>query len=248
MEANYDLGASIIEFGGTSNTGKAGGGGGPVTDDICSHAQSAAVAPGSTVRHPQAFVPYDCSDWFLETVPGVENPADDLYLGTTCNSMWISNDYTQTGGYAGGGDAGSATCAAGNVDNIQLACLVAFAARTCTGAKNIDQPASDAINNQHSNRISGELEVAVVVGSGQQVIGWEYQTYGGQEYFQFAFTFSVSAGAVSASTGSGPLFPFKGSVFNVVQGLAKMLGTTQQQLPVPFRTMTALTQIVKSKC
>jgi hypothetical protein len=245
---NYELGAGIIEFGGTPSTGK-GGGSGPVTDSDCSDPLAIAKAPGSSVRHAQAFVPYNCLDWFFETVPGVENPADDLYLGTTCNSMWIPDNYTPTGGYTGGGDTGAATCAAGNVDNIQLACLVAFAAHACNGAKSIGQPASDTVNKQHSNMISGELEVSVVgpLGS-EQILGWEYQTYGGQEYFQFAQTFTINASIVSVAAGPGPMIPFKGSVYTVVQGLAKLLGTTQAKLPPPLNTMTSLTRIYKSTC
>ncbi len=248
-QSNYDMGANIIESGGTSSIGGAGGGG-PVTDNNCSDPQSAVAVPISTARHSQSIiVPYNCQDWYLETVPGVENPADDLYVGTTCNSMWIPGNYTQTGGYTGGGDAGASTCAAGNVDNINLACLIAFVARTCTGAKNINQPASDTINKQHSNLISGELEVSLVRhGGGTQTLGWEYQTYGGQEYFQFAQTVSVNAGVVSVTVGPGAVIPFKGSVYGAVQGLAKILGTTQQSLPASFNTMTPLTQISKSTC
>lgn len=243
---NYDLGASIINFGSKTTVG---GGGGPVTDGKCAKTQGESTSPVSATRSTQSFVSYNCLDWYQEATPGIMNAEVDTYLGTTCEEMWVPDNYTATGGYIGGGDIGT-TCSAGNADSSKPGCLVAFTPRTCPyGARPLGSPASDLVNKQHSNAISGELEVAVAApGGGSQLIGWEYQTYGGQEYFQFAFTFSVSVGVVSMTSAAGPIFPFKGGLFGIVQGLARMLGTTQSKLPWPLNTMTPLTPIVKTTC
>jgi len=234
-QSNYDLGSSIIEYNNPGSGGIGGGGGGNKNNAVCA---------ASNERSPMAFIPFMCMDWYQAVIPGVHNQQTDTYLGTTCEEMWVPSDFMGNAGYKGGTGA----CAAANVDNTNGGCTIAYTARACAGSKLIDQPATDDKNGAQSNRISGVYSISEQIGSANQPLGWEYTTYGGQEYFQFSELISINAGVVSVSMGQGAIIPFKGNMFQAIQGFANLLGTAPKNLPYPYNSITPTTTIRKAPC
>lgn len=122
------------------------------------------------------------------------------------------------------------------------------AARSCAGARYIDQPATARYHGAHGSRISGEWSVSAQIGQQMVPLGFEYQTYGGQEYFQFGTGISLVSGTLRAAGRPGPVVPYHGNVVEAISALAKGFNVSQQQLPFPYRAVDARTKIGKARC
>ncbi len=235
--SNADMGAAII------NHGSSIGGGGGCGGHVCPRAP-VGRGTSSTTRRPMSFQSFNCQDWYQAAVPGVHNQVTDTYLGTTCDTIWIPDNFGSTGGYRGGGGDGLG-CEADNMDD--GSCVATLPkSQQCANARPLNTPANG--ESGHNNQISNVLEVYAHVGNTTQLLGWNYQTYGGQEYFQFAFTLSVGAGVVSMSTATGPTIPNSGNFYQMLLGYAKDLNIAQSQLPYPLDVMNKLTRVNEVDC
>lgn len=106
-------------------------------------------------------------------------------------------------------------------------------------------PVNASINGQtdHNDMISAVFGVYYQppVGVAQE-IGYEYQTYGGQEYIEPWI--QVSAGvnlgpiAVGLAFGGYPILSFNGSLYSAINGLAQAEHIALSSLPAPFNTIT----------
>jgi hypothetical protein len=102
----------------------------------------------------------------------------------------------------------------------------------CAGAMPINSP---LVNDTHDGSVSNVFILEAVNSSTGviQQIGWEYQTYGGTEYFQpnASFSVGVSGGvafvsiSASAGTGTAPYLPFNSNGYTLMQELAGALST-----------------------
>ncbi|MHB8357458.1 MAG: hypothetical protein ACYDDQ_12300 [Vulcanimicrobiaceae bacterium] len=109
---------------------------------------------------------------------------------------------------------------------------------------------------EHDNSIWNVFIIQVSVNGFMNDVGWMYQTYGGQEYFQFngSFSGSVSGGisfvqiGVSYGTGSGPFTPWSGSLYNVISSFANSQNWPIQDLPFPFNEVTPKSSVNEISC
>jgi hypothetical protein len=109
------------------------------------------------------------------------------------------------------------------------------------------RPNNGSVNGKsdHNDLISNTREVWF----GGQFFGWEYQTYGGAEYFQPDNTFSVSAGVISVSSGSGPIVPWGGSLANALKNIGNSIGATgNPSFPGKWGTVKSNSGVTTVKC
>lgn len=203
-------------------------------------------------RHTDSFVQTNCQDWYQESTPGVQDPLHDTYLGTTCDTLWIPDQSIQSpnqfGPVGGGGGGGLGGCTAGNTSN----CVADES--NCNGGRALNSTANG--QDGHNNMIATEYEDFLNIGGVVQPMGWEYVTYGQQEYFQFAITISVSAGGsigvVSVGGGlgttQGAIVPYNGSVYNAFMGYLNMLHIAKSALPSPWNVLSPNTRGSRIKC
>lgn len=87
----------------------------------------------------------------------------------------------------------------------------------------------------------------VTVNKAAEEIGFEYQTYGGQEYFQLDGTFSgaVSGGVAVFNVSAGysmaaPIVPFNGNVYDALQAILAASGVpATAALPSPLNAISS---------
>lgn len=125
---------------------------------------------------------------------------------------------------------------------------------SCNGSMIPDTSINGSTN--HADQISNVFQVFADVGSIIQPIGWEYQTYGGAEYFQLAGNFSLGVGGTvgfvsvtaSAGTSVGPIVPFSGSFYKALSVIVAADRFAMSQLPPPWNAITPNTTFRASEC
>jgi len=104
----------------------------------------------------------------------------------------------------------------------------------------------------HDSQISARFAIWDNNSTSNAIIGYEYQTYGGQEYYEFGYGLSGSLGfgPVSGSVGAPPhiLYPSHGSVYQTIQWLMNLTHTLQSTLPGPFKNLAPSDVILKNPC
>jgi hypothetical protein len=130
-----------------------------------------------------------------------------------------------------------------------------------TDCKNA-QAMNTSANNQpgHNNMISNIFQIDGQFAGNILPIGYEYQTYGRQEYFQPFITIGtgldagVNAGfasigiSISISTSANPIIPFHGSVWSALVSFMNATNTSQSSLPSPYPGMTSQTGVSRMEC
>ncbi len=101
----------------------------------------------------------------------------------------------------------------------------------------------------HGDMISGRFGIFSQSGTGiSQEIGYEYQTYGGQEYFEPFITISVGVnlGPIGISGGNAhyPIIPFNGNFASALQELSGYLHVTASSLPVPLNLVAQASSVI----
>lgn len=203
-------------------------------------------------RHADSFVQTNCQDWYQETTPGVQDPTHDQYLGTTCDTLWVPDQSIQSPNqYAPlgpGGVGGLSGCTLRNTGS----CVADES--SCNGGRALNSSANG--QDGHQNMIATEYEDFMNVNGVVQPMGWEYVTYGQQEYFQFAFSISITAGGTinvvslggGASTTEGVIVPYSGSAYNSFMGYLNMLHIAKNLLPFPYNALAPTTSATRIKC
>jgi hypothetical protein len=114
----------------------------------------------------------------------------------------------------------------------------------CNGARAVNTTANG--QSGHNNAISNTFEVFVTAGGNAYLVGYEYQTYGGAEYFQGNFTWggSVSGGIPVLQIGgsfatSSPIVPWSTSTYQTFKNFINAVGLAGYSLPRPYSLVTA---------
>lgn len=125
--------------------------------------------------------------------------------------------------------------------------------QACNGSRSPNTPANGY--GGHANAISNIFEVFLHENSTAYLIGWEYQDYQSQEYYQPNFTWdgSISAGAAALNVGgsvatSAPILSWNNNIYTDFQDALSAEGLVGKALPFPYDLMMPQASLNKVDC
>lgn len=216
--------------------------------DYAPWAAPPAVVPQAQARVAKAYRVQNCVRTYEYTIPGYPMLSDPL-ISSNCWSNTYSGGGSGVYGSGGGGGGGGSDFSSCYMSSSDPSCGYEIAGgSTCTGALAVNSSVNGS--SDHNSQISNSMAIWSS-GPSSQIIAYEYQTYGGQEYIQFDYQMSVSANAGAVGfgiSGNMPIWPFNGNVYSAFQTAIKAANLTQNTMGPPWSTLSGRTDIKRQKC